>query len=91
MARAAMNDAVYYISKYNDKWNACCQECMDEGSTDVSYDATILFDKTENAEEVAGFYCMFYEKDPLKGWLTNTEGIELSEQDKKVTEILKQI
>lgn len=81
----------YYISKYNDKWNACCQECMDEGSADVSYDATILFDKTANAEEVAGFYCMFYEKDPLKGWLTNTEGIELSEQDKKVTEILKQI
>lgn len=78
----------YYISKYNDRWNACYKECMEYGSIDASYDATIMFDETANAEEVVGYYCVFYEKDPLKGWLTNTEGIELSEQDKKVTEIL---
>lgn len=83
-----MKTKEYYKAKYNKKWKECYLDAVENCSKDPGYDATISFDQDANAEEVVGYYLVLY-KDPFKTWLSNIEGINLSEQDKKVTKILE--
>lgn len=86
-----MKSKEYYVEKYNRKWKECFDETSKNGSKDSGYDATILFDETANAEEVVGYYLVYHKENPLQDWLENTEGINLSEQDKEVTRVLKEM
>lgn len=84
-----MKSKRYYVEKYNKRWSKCFDEASESGSEDSGYDATILFDETANAEEIVGYYLVHHAENPLKDWLNNIKGINLSEQDKEVTAILK--
>ena len=86
-----MKEKRYYVEKYNKRWNECFNEASKNGSKDPGYDATILFDETANAEEVVGYYLVHHKENPLRDWLANIERINLSEQDKEVTNILENI
>lgn len=68
-----------------------CRELRNTDVEDVDYACTMEFDQTANAEEVVGYYLINYEWNPLKGWLENIEGVDLTEQDKEVTRILKEL
>lgn len=83
-----MKSKEHYIEKYNKRWNECFDEVSKSGSNDPGYDATMIFDETANAEEVVGYYLVYHAENPLRDWLINIEGIDLSEQDKEVTNIL---
>lgn len=83
-----MKNKEYYKTKYNKKWEECYMEAVENGSEDSGYDASISFDEIANAEEIVGYYLVLH-KDPFKTWLSNIEGINLSEQDKEVTKILE--
>lgn len=84
-----MKNKEYYKAKYNKKWKECYVEAVKNGSEDPGYDATIFFDQNANAEEIVGYYLVLHSEDPFRIWLNNVEGIELSEQDKEVTNILE--
>lgn len=86
-----IGNARYYISKYEDRWLECYNHAVDNDSDDPSYDATIEFDETANAEEVVGYYLVHHEQNPLGDWNDNTDGIEMDEQDKEVTRILNEL
>lgn len=89
-----MKTKQYYIARYNEGWKKCFDEVSSEGSKDPRYDASILLDETANTEEVVGYYLVYHEENPLKDWLNNLhiKGIDLmSEQDKEVTKILKEL
>lgn len=89
-----MKTKQYYIARYNEGWKKCFDEVSNDGSKDPRYDASILLDETANTEEVVGYYLVYHEKNPLKDWLNNLyiKGIDLmSEQDKEVTKILKEL
>ena len=81
----------YYVEKYNRKWKECFDEASKNESKDPGYDATILFDETANVEEIVGYYLVNHAENPLRNWLENIEGINLSEQDKEVTNILEKL
>lgn len=53
--------------------------------------ATYEFDETANAKEVVGFYVFNEKENALNQWLDNIKGLELTEQDKEVTRILKEL
>lgn len=84
-----MKNKEYYKAKYNKKWKECYLEAVENGSKDPGYDATISFEQNANAEEIVGYYLVLHSEDPFKTWLSNIEGINLSEQDKEVTKILR--
>lgn len=88
-----MRDRQYYILKYEDRMDEIYREAKGEGIKDNNIEeyCTMEFDQTANAEEVVGYYLINYEWNPLKGWLENIEGIDLTEQDKEVTKILKDL
>lgn len=64
-----------------------------ESGVDVSDGTAITyeFDDTANAEEVVGYYIFNEGDNALNQWLKNTEGLELTEQDKEVTRLLKEV
>ena len=83
-------DREYYIQKYESRMDEIYRELV--GTVDdIDYACTMEFDSTANAEEVVGYYLINYEWNPLKGWLENIEGINLTEQDKEVTRILTEL
>lgn len=84
-----MKNKEYYKTKYNKKWEECYMEAVENGSEDPGYDASISFDENANTEEIVGYYLVLHSEDPFKTWLSNIEGINLSEQDKEVTKILE--
>ena len=89
-----MKTKQYYIARYNERWRKCFDEVSSDGSKDPRFDASILFTKTANIEEFVGYYLVYHEENPLKDWLNNLriKGIDLmSEQDKEVTKILKEL
>ena len=86
-----MKDRNYYVQKYEDRMDELYRESKAEGVEDIDYACTMEFDQTANAEEVVGYYLINYEWNPLKGWLENTENIELTPQDEEVTRILKEL
>lgn len=86
-----MKDRNYYVQKYEDRMDELYRELKAEGVEDIDYACTMEFDQTANAEEVVGYYLINYEWNPLKGWLENTENIELTQQDEEVTRILKEL
>ena len=73
-----MKDRSYYESKYESRMDEIYREMKKEGVED-------------NAEEVVGYYLANYGDNALKDGKSNTEDIEMTEQDKKVTEILEQL
>lgn len=84
-------DKNYYIQKYEDRMDEIYRELREEGVDDIDYACTMEFDSTANAEEVVGYYLINYEWNPLKSWLENIEGIDLTEQDKEVTKMLTEL
>lgn len=86
-----MNNREYYVLKYEDRMDEIYREMKAEGVNDIDYACTMMFDETANAEEVVGYYLINYEWNPLKCWLENIEGIILTEQDKEVTKLLKEL
>lgn len=56
-----------------------------------SDNASITYDKVLNIEEMVGYYLWLHDDNALKDWISNTESIEMSEQDKEVDRILKEL
>lgn len=86
-----MKNRVYYESKYENRMDEIYRELQYEGLEDLGYACTMEFDETANAEEVVGYYLVNEGTNALKQWLENIDGIDLTEQDKKVTKILKEL
>lgn len=86
-----MKNREYYILKYEDRMDEIYRELVNTDVEDIDYACTMEFDQTANAEEVVGYYLINYEWNPLKGWLENIEGIDLTEQDEEVTRILTEL
>lgn len=55
------------------------------------YESSVEFDLAANAEEIVGYYLVYYEENPLECWLKNIDGINLTEKDNEVTRILKEL
>lgn len=92
-----MKDKKYYVHMYKDKWNHCLEEaekrvlvsdCPLRLLTDI---ATEIFEETVNAEEVVGYYIYFHGNSALKVWMSNTEGIKFTDQDREIDRILKEL
>ena len=83
-----MKNKEYYIQKYEDRMMEIYNEFRDDNIKNMDEFCTRHFDETANAEEVVGYYYTHYGWNPLKHWMENTEHIEMTEQDKEVTEIL---
>ena len=69
-------------------------QLLDKWKDDSDYDgtqATYEFEETANAEEVVGYYVFNEKENALNQWLNNIEGLNLTEQDKEVTKILKEL
>lgn len=81
----------YYESKYENRMDDIYRELKYEGLEDLDYACTMEFDETANEEEVVGYYLVNEGTNALKQWLENIDGIDLTEQDKKVTKILKEL
>lgn len=87
----------YYTEIFNSAWNNCLREAEKDvkengGTEDIITDvATDIFETTANAEEVVGYYIVYHKESALKDWSDNIKGIELSEQDKQVDRILKEL
>lgn len=86
-----MKDRNYYVLKYEDRMDEIYRELRDSDVEDIDYACTMEFDQTANAEEVVGYYLTNYEWNPLKAWLENIEGIDLTEQDKEITRLLEEL
>ena len=80
--------------EYADIYINTMNELVDKWKDDPNYDgtqATYEFDEIANAPEIVGYYVYNEKENALKQWLTNTEGIEMTEQDKEVTRILEEL
>lgn len=80
--------------QYADLYTKKMNELVSKWKDDPNYDgtqATYEFEEVANTEEVVGYYVFNEGDNALKQWLQNIEGIELTDQDKKVTEILKEL
>lgn len=80
-----------YISIYEYKMDEIYRQLKEEGVEDIDYCCTMEFDETANTEEVVGYYLANEGTNALKRWLENIDGVKLTEQDKEVTEILKEL
>ena len=85
----------YYKQKYEDRMDEIYRELKYEYNipdNEIDEKCTYEFDDTANAEEVVGYYLINYEWEPLKGWLENLQYVQdITEQDKEVTRILKEL
>lgn len=82
-------DANFYIEKYNNLVEEAKKEAAEEGGHE---EETIMsFESDANAEEVVGYYLSHYPENPLEIWNNNIAGKTMKEQDKAVTEILKEL
>lgn len=86
-----MKNRNYYESVYQKRMDEIYKEMKEENVKDIDCACTIEFDQTANAEEVVGYYLVNEGDNALVRWRENTENIEMTEQDKAVTEILKQL
>lgn len=86
-----MENREYYIQKYKSRMNEIYRELEGAVDYDIDYACTMEFESTASVEEVVGYYLINYEWNPLKDWLENIEGIDLTEQDKEVTRILTEL
>lgn len=86
-----MKNRSYYELKYESRMDEIYREMLEEDLEDIDYACTIEFDETANAEEVVGYYLVNESTNALKQWLENIDGIDLTEQDKEVTKILKKL
>ena len=86
-----MKNRSYYESIYENRMDEIYREMLEEEVEDIDYACTMEFDETANAEEVVGYYLVNEGTNALKQWLENIDGIDLSEQDKEVTKILKKL
>lgn len=93
-----MKKKEYYIEKYEKLVKEATKEA------DNHYDALCIskekrdygewiseFEAESNTDEVVGYYLETYPDDYLPMWEENTEGIELSKQDKSVYATLKSL
>lgn len=77
----------YYIQKYEDRMTEIYAELECNGEV-----ATRWFDETANAEEIVGYYFVYYDWNPLGEWLNNLQYAEdITEQDNEVTRILTEL
>ena len=86
-----MKNRSFYESKYESRIDEIYRKMKEECVEDIDYACTMEFDETANAEEVVGYYLANYGDNALNDWRANDEGIEMTEQDKVVTEILEQL
>lgn len=87
-----MKNRSYYESIYENRMDEIYRELKEEGDIkDIDYACTMEFDETANTEEVVGYYLVNEGTNALKQWLENIEGINLTEQDKEVTRLLKEL
>lgn len=85
----------YYQKLYRIKWDECYARARKEepqaDEDEIRYVTTLIFEEEGNAEEMVGYYICYHGDDALKYWISNTEGIELSKQGRKVDRILKKL
>lgn len=81
----------YYKSIYENRMDEIYAELKFTDVEDINYACTLEFDETCVAEEVVGYYLVNEGTNALKQWLENIEGLELTEQDKEVTRLLKEL
>ena len=81
----------FYIEAYSKKWDECLKEAERKNAKDVSEAATYIFEETANANEIVGYYLVYDRENALKDWKSNTDGINMSEQDLEVDRILTQL
>ena len=86
-----MKNRSYYESIYENRMDEIYREMLEEDVEDINYAMTMEFDETANAEEIVGYYLVNEGTNALQQWLDNIDGIDLSEQDKEVTKILKKL
>lgn len=86
-----MKNKSYYESVYENRMKEIRKEMIEEEVEDIDYACTIEFDEIANAEEIVGYYLVNEGTNALKQWSENIDGIDLSEQDKEVTKILKRL
>lgn len=86
-----MKNRNYYESVYQKRMDEIYKEMKEENVEDIDCACTIEFDQTANAEEVVGYYLVNEGDNALVRWRENTENIEMTEQDKAVTEILERL
>ena len=84
-----MKNRSYYELKYESRMDEIYREMLEEDLEDIDYACTIEFDETANAEEVVGYYLVNEDTNAFKQWMENIEG--MTEQDKEVTQILKEL
>ena len=76
-------DETYYVQTYLNFWQMCLDEC--KGNPEA---ATLMFDEKTGIDTTIGFYLYHHGKDAYKVWCQNTDGLDLSNQDKVVNDIL---
>ena len=86
-----MKNKSYYESVYESRIKEIRKEMIEEEVEDIDYACTIEFDEIANAEEIVGYYLVNEGTNALEQWLENIDGIDLTEQDKEVTKILKKL
>ena len=86
-----MKNKSYYESVYENRMKEIRKEMIKEEVEDIDYACTIEFDEIANAEEIVGYYLVNEGTNALEQWLENIDGIDLTEQDKKVTKILNEL
>ena len=93
---AKIKNKQYYISVYIAFCDACLKDAEQksielEEDFDLIAEANEHFEECAKAEHIAGYYLVFYADNYLNVWKENIKGLELSEQDREVTEILQYI
>lgn len=83
----------YYIQKYENRMMEIYEEFKnDNGIKNLNEYCAEWFDETANAEEVVGYYFVYYKENPLNEWLNNLKyAYEVTEQDNEVTKILMEL
>lgn len=85
-------DKEYYKKRFMEKWDALYADAENNAeNNDPGYTATMEFEECCNADEVVGYYLVYHKDSTLKDWLDNTADVKMTEQDKEVDRILKEL
>ncbi len=79
----------YYANLYDARMNYLVNKFKTDPDDMDGTAASYEFDKTATVEEWVGFYVLNEGDNALKQWYENTEGVELSKNDKKIQAILE--
>lgn len=87
----------YCLKSFNKLWKECQiqakEECNDMNDMTYAYEIAdqLMGETISNPYDIAGYYIYYYEDEALKQWIDNTQYIEPTKTDKKVTKLLEKI